>query len=377
MPERFDCPLFSSIPRMSSVCLYFSFCFFAACPSSVLFGLQEMPKLGISQIQAEETITNSGSDVPLNSSVVSDIIHCSNTNQLIACGDDHIVRIFDLEGDQSPQELLFHRDWIQTIDYCQHTNVAATAGNDRQVLFWDIEEKNLVGKVTLPSAIRDISFNSKGTKLAVVGFESRLRILDTSKGWNNIRTTVVKCRCLDLLAVVFSPDEKKVGIVGRDGFCSVWDVTTEQILWQQNIDSPRVRSIAFSSDGNYLIACGDRGWINILDAATGKWLSQSPSGQGKIFALALCGDDLLATAGSSNDIRLWNLQHLRRGTDVPIATMSGHTGTVTSLSYDANTRCLYSGSFDTTIRKFDLGPIHRRNQLAPFIPVDHDDNKPQ
>ena len=61
--------------------------------------------------------------------------------------------------------------------------------------------------------------------------------------------------------------------------------------------------------------------------------------------MALCGESLIATGGSDNVVRVWNLQ-----TGVEVDRFVGHTGSVAALAFDPTSGAIISGSFDTTIR---------------------------
>ena len=63
--------------------------------------------------------------------------------------------------------------------------------------------------------------------------------------------------------------------------------------------------------------------------------------------------------GSRDQIRLWSLA----GTSPsPIIRLAGHDGPVSVLAYDATGRHLASGSFDATVKVWDLD--HVRGELA-------------
>jgi mitogen-activated protein kinase organizer 1 len=57
----------------------------------------------------------------------------------------------------------------------------------------------------------------------------------------------------------------------------------------------------------------------------------------------------LAAGDSYNTIRLWDLS-----TGRTLYRMVGHTGSVTTLAWDAEAEVLISGSFDTTVRVWPL-----------------------
>ena len=68
-----------------------------------------------------------------------------------------------------------------------------------------------------------------------------------------------------------------------------------------------------------------------------------------MLALCFCGPDTLASAGSSNVIHLWDVL-----TKQERRQLVGHTGSVTTLAFDGRAGTLISGSYDTTVRLWDV-----------------------
>jgi WD40 repeat protein len=72
-------------------------------------------------------------------------------------------------------------------------------------------------------------------------------------------------------------------------------------------------------------------------------------GQGKVLSLCFCGEDRIASGGSDNLVRVWDLS-----TQKMTANFTGHTGSVAALACDPTGKTLVSGGFDTTIRVWQL-----------------------
>ena len=69
----------------------------------------------------------------------------------------------------------------------------------------------------------------------------------------------------------------------------------------------------------------------------------------KNYALVFLDNNRLATGGTDNRIRIWDLNSRQ-----VVMHLTGHTGTVAALACDARGSTLVSGSYDTTIRIWDL-----------------------
>jgi WD40 repeat protein len=179
----------------------------------------------------------------------------------------------------------------------------------------------------------------------------------------------------DIRAAVFSPDAAQVAAAGRSGVVRVWDVATGKqvadFTW-----SRRICALCYSPDGRLLAAAGEQGAIRLWEgpvhytvakpimetlpgkklqyvrawpAAKDKHVADLPAQPGSIFALAFCGNDVLAAGGSGNAIHLWDL-----GSRQELCRLVGHTGSVATLGWNDKAGTLYSGGFDCTVRTWQF-----------------------
>ena len=89
--------------------------------------------------------------------------------------------------------------------------------------------------------------------------------------------------------------------------------------------------------------------INLWDVATAQEKFSLDSGDAKVMAICFCGPQQLASGGSDNLVRVWDLS-----TQKVAASFSGHTGSVAALASNPQGKLLVSGSFDTTVRLWQL-----------------------
>jgi WD40 repeat protein len=114
-------------------------------------------------------------------------------------------------------------------------------------------------------------------------------------------------------------------------------------------DVERIRTLAFTADGAKLLSAGEGRWIAVWNTADGTQLSKFLCRGAKIQALAFLGAELFVTGGSDNVIRVWDMNKQAEQFQI-----FGHTGSVAALAFDRDTTTLVSGSFDTTVRVWQL-----------------------
>jgi len=265
--------------------------------------------------------------------------------QLATAGDDHRVRVWNLADGKLVHKLDAHTDWVRTVDYSPDGRILASAGNDRQIIFWDAATGAKRDAYTIhDAAIAAIRFSHSGQLLAAVGFEGIVRLYDVAT-----KQLVAQplAPCEDVRAVTFSHDDRLVAVGGRCGSIRLLSVPRGEVIRDIPAHRQRIRAIAFSSDGSYLASAGEDRLIHVAPVAGGGGYSLPPR-PAKVLSLVFYGPHHLATAGSDNQIRLWDV-----ATKEETGCLRGHTGSVAAL--ECQGKVLVSAGYDTTVRIWDVG----------------------
>jgi WD40 repeat protein len=265
---------------------------------------------------------------------------------LATVGDDHILRIWNLDDGTVLYRLTAHTDWIKAVAFRPDGKAVATAGNDRRIRIWDLTTAGQPAELPeQPQAIRALVYSPDGKLLASAGFDDKVRLY-TSDGR---LPRELDGPGSDLTALAFSPDGAQIAAAGRAGTIRLWNTATAATTSEIQASARRISALAYSPSGRQLAAAGDDRAIKIFDPNSGKVSSALPQRPGKLRSLEFCGEKLLAAGDTDNAIRLWNLS-----TKAEENQLLGHTGTIAALAYNPQTGTLISGSFDTTVRAWQI-----------------------
>ncbi|MDA7950815.1 MAG: WD40 repeat domain-containing protein [Pirellulaceae bacterium] len=280
---------------------------------------------------------------------------------LVSAGDDHLIRVWNRNTGELVWKLTGHQDWVRAAQFSPDGKSMATAGNDREIFLWDMEKGEEISRIPQEEAVCVLKYSPDGKYLAAAGASKFLSLYETGTGK---KTATLLCADNDTRTIAFSADSQNIVAAGRTGVLRIWKTQTGQKVADIQGHKRRVRALVFSADGKTLFSAAEdktlRGW----DMATSNQLFSLSSGGAKIQSMALCNERCLATAGTDNSIQLWDLQEKRQ-----VGVLNGHKGSIVALEADGE--YLVSGSYDTTVRVWDLSEgidMQKRGKIT-VVPV--------
>ena len=279
---------------------------------------------------------------------------------LVTVGDDHVVRVWDLNDGTLLHELQGHVDWIRAAVFSPSGDKLLTAGNDRKILIWSVDHITHPRQLAEhPQAITALAFDPSGRRVAVAGFEHDLRIYDID---SREREEQLDCPCVDMRSLTFSPDGHLLVGGGRNGRLRIWDLQNHS---HHTIEAhrQRIRAILFTHNGETIISSGEDRMIRAWNT-DGEMTSQWTCRGAKVLSMTMIDENRLAIGTTDNSIRIWDIQE-----GVEIERLTGHAGSIAAL--DCRDGLLVSGSYDTTARVWDMttDADHRANLPLLFDPI--------
>ncbi len=273
-------------------------------------------------------------------------IGCSQDGKwLIAAGDDHALRIVQLADGRILHTLQGHTDWVQAVSILEENRSIVSCSKDCTLRVWSASEQwtsKIIHKGDV--ALMALATDEANQLVACGGFGPNIWIYSLRDG--RLLKTLV-CECSDQRAIAFSSDGRQLACGGRDGVVRVWDWQSDRHPLEQSIHQDRIRSISFSENDSVVSTVGeDRRFVR-YQLNPGQILVERKIAGGRLLSMTNIDAETIAVAGSDNTIRLIEI---RTGNE--INRLHGHDGSVAVMMRSGDQ--LVSGSFDTTIRTWNL-----------------------
>lgn len=309
-----------------------------ACLTPAVVDAQSVP-----EIRSTRVLDLHGLPYATQRPVVTTVAMSPDHALLATAGDDHVVRLWNATNSTAVNELVGHRDWVRAAVFSPDGQQLATAGDDHTVRLWNPSQNKQVRTFgDHPLTVYTLAFSSDGNWLAAAGFDRRVSVYDVRRG---ARARTLDTPSADIRSVAFSPDNSRLAAVGRDGKLRIWQMSDGKLIRQVDAAKQRLRAVSWSPDGNSIATAGEGPEISVWEVATGSPAQIIYARPDQVMSLTFCGPGLLASGGTQNMVRVWDVASGREK-----ARLVGHTGSIAALTVGQDDHSLVSGSFDTTVR---------------------------
>ncbi len=180
---------------------------------------------------------------------------------LVAGGNDHSVRMWDVAGGRRLHTRTTHKSIVQSVAFSPDGSLFASAGNDHQILIWDpvsfAVTKQLRGHT---NGVRALVFCPDSRTLISAGEDKLIRIWDIATGVEASRLAGHTGWIYDL---ALTSDGRTLASCSRDKTVRIWDMGLLREQYVLRGHSKSVRSLAFSKDDAFLAAGASLGAVRI------------------------------------------------------------------------------------------------------------------
>jgi WD40 repeat protein/tRNA A-37 threonylcarbamoyl transferase component Bud32 len=185
---------------------------------------------------------------------------------LASTGQDHTVRVWDASSGKELCTYTGHAEQVHGVAFSPDGKRLATAGEDRTVTVWTAGSGQVLFVLRGHAApVQAVTFSPEGRRLLSVAEDGTVKVWDALTGGQGLRLAGGSS------GLAMSPDGRRLATASpaEAGAVLVWDAATGQpVRTLRGHRGPVVR-LAFSADGNRLLAAGFREDRNALAASLG------------------------------------------------------------------------------------------------------------
>ncbi len=277
--------------------------------------------------------------------------------RLASTGVDETVILWDTStGEVIDQFATGHIKRVKALAFSNDGTMLATASDDNTVRLWDTNTWEQVGQdlTGYSDHIWSMAFNPKNQSLAVASADNAVMIWDLTSNQPFIQDVMLQRS--NILATVYSPNGKSFasagGSKGDDALIHIWDATTDKEVKTLPNDAGYITDLAFSPDGNKLVAASSNNSLEIWDVSAAIPLYIiNLTGNNRYIPVAYSPDGhTIASGNADGEIELWDSNTGRQIGSI----LKGHSSAIQSLAFNNDGKQLASGSADKTIIIWDV-----------------------
>ncbi|EMD36386.1 hypothetical protein CERSUDRAFT_115389 [Gelatoporia subvermispora B] len=243
-----------------------------------------------------------------------------------------------------------HNHMVHSLAFSPDGGIIAISSGDGILQFATLNGHKTQVDAAFGGPVRTVAFSSSGSWFATASGDHAVRIWDVA---SMTELLLLNGNLARVNKVSFSPDGSYVASASTDGTVRLWDSSTGEpfLMWDKDDVDHACISLAFSSNGTHLFVGTDQGTIYLVDSTTGADTTFFVDEyRGPISTVDVSYNGSCIAASHPRAVLLW--KSFTPGT--PPIMLEGHTETVYCVTFTPNGSRLVSGSFDNTVRVWDV-----------------------
>ncbi|HTU20630.1 MAG TPA: protein kinase [Gemmataceae bacterium] len=208
----------------------------------------------------------------------------------------------------------------------------------RHADWWRMNEKVIFSGIPARpermAPIRALAFTPDSRTLAVVAADGNVQLWNTDRA---VRESILPGDHRDTTCLAIAPDGRTLA-THRRGTLELWDLQTRQCWSKPLHPGARIRCLAFSSDGRWLVSGASDCSVKLCDLHGERDFLLSGHTDSVSAARFAPDGRTLATASFDRTLRIWDV-----ATAQEVLQLDGHSGKVHCLAFTADGKTLASG----------------------------------
>jgi WD40 repeat protein/DNA-binding SARP family transcriptional activator/energy-coupling factor transporter ATP-binding protein EcfA2 len=275
---------------------------------------------------------------------------------IVSGASDNQLILWDVASGSPVRSFGGHTDAVTAVAFNPDGKTLLSGSLDKTLILWDIASgepvRHYAGHLEQVNALAfspdgKTAISADGSQeLLSPAFERVLILWEIATGRALQR---FEGHTAPIVSVAFSTDGKTILSGSADTSLIVWRPASGAEVQRFEGHASAVNAVATSPDGKLTLSGSADGALILWEAATGKPIRQI-SGGSIINALAISPDGQSAISGSTDgQLTIWSLE-----TGQALGSLTGHSGSVTSVSLSPDGKTALSGSLDRTLILWDI-----------------------
>ncbi len=278
------------------------------------------------------------------------------------------VRIWRLSDGAMIRTLSGFMNDASSVAFSHSGGLIAASSADKTIRVWNVANGSLITSFTAHSTqIRQIAFSMDDSRLASAGDDAALKIWRTTD-WSLERSLSGPTNVV--MGIAFSPDGTRIAGASWDQTVRVWRLSDGALLNSLNQGSSAA-SVAFSANGAYLASGGSNGVINLWNGQTGGFIRALTGHTGTVLSLTFLQDNRTLVSGSwypDYTMKMWDAD-----LGVFVQDVTSHNAPVTDVLFAPGNRHAVSAAGSAKVWNILYGnPIRTMSGSATNIACSSD-----
>jgi WD40 repeat protein len=262
------------------------------------------------------------------------------------------VMVWDVAAGQPAAPPAEYSDTVRCLALAPGGRALVAARQEGSLALWEAAavRRRLLSKPGTP--LQAVAFSWDGSQLATADFEFVVTLWDVASGQPR---ACCQANAWPAYSLAFAPGGAVLASGGNDGVIRLWDTATGAALGALRENFSLAVALAFSPDGATLASGGMGGVVILWDVAarspraTLALAGESKLAGSEVTAVAFAPDGRTLAVATDQSVQLWDVASSRL-----LARLEGHEGKVLCVAFSPDGKRLASGSYDQTVRLWEV-----------------------
>jgi len=290
-----------------------------------------------------------------------------HNSRIASASEDQTVQVWDADTGSNPIIYRGHADYVFAVAWSPDGKLIASGGRDKTVQVWPVSQGVQVvdpateGNIFIYRGhtinVSAVAWSPDGKRIASGAWDNTVQVWQPTPESN---TLTYKGHLGFVNTLAWSPDGKRIASGAWDDTVQVWDATTLRMYVTYRGHSSAVRSVAWSPDGKF-IASSDALTAQVWNASSGEHIFTYSGHTTFVNVVAWSPDGKrIATASDDQTVQIWNAPTAGAGVQSngpikgrDIFTYPGHSRGVRAIAWSPDGKLIVSGSEDHTAQVWE------------------------